>query len=343
MNEELKRISVDLPIDLINRFDVLKEEWGLRRRGAVLERLLEEIFEENDESNEIDDKKYERKEELISTNIDKENDYIEDNAIVLIRTENITEIPQPGLEEDDIPMEKENINDKNNNRLKGINLPGFVSKKTSKLKNSLGRVSSVVSNYNTIFHDIKQTDLDICTNKALNHWITLYGNKPKEEVIEAAMIWIARDIWPYLDDTQNLSFTWNAATIYMKNLCKTWKESKPSFEKIIVMAGVMEDPFAINTLKNRIPTLIRRFVNSFKRRSNVTSFQTLESTMTILGALKLLDLPTTAGKSVSLSTVREAYKLKALENHPDSGGSTDTMRKINEAYQLLKDLYKTKE
>ena len=42
-NEQLRRISVDLPIDLINRFDKLKEEWGLRRRGAVLERLLEEI------------------------------------------------------------------------------------------------------------------------------------------------------------------------------------------------------------------------------------------------------------------------------------------------------------
>ena len=62
--------------------------------------------------------------------------------------------------------------------------------------------------------------------------------------------------------------------------------------------------------------------------------------MTVHGALKLLNLPTIAGKSVSLSTVRDAYKEKALANHPDSGGSTENMRKINEAYQLLKDLYK---
>ena len=64
--------------------------------------------------------------------------------------------------------------------------------------------------------------------------------------------------------------------------------------------------------------------------------------MTVLGALKLLDLPITAGKSISLASVRDAYKSKALSNHPDSGGSTESMRKINEAYQLLKDLYKDK-
>ena len=39
--ESLKRISVDHPGDLVNRFDQLKEERGLRRRGAVFERLLE--------------------------------------------------------------------------------------------------------------------------------------------------------------------------------------------------------------------------------------------------------------------------------------------------------------
>ncbi len=62
--------------------------------------------------------------------------------------------------------------------------------------------------------------------------------------------------------------------------------------------------------------------------------------MTVHGALKLLDLPTTAGASLTLKRVRDAYKIKALEAHPDSGGSTDSMRRVNEAYQLLKDLYK---
>ena len=39
-------------------------------------------------------------------------------------------------------------------------------------------------------------------------------------------------------------------------------------------------------------------------------------------------------------TIREAYKSIALETHPDAGGSTDQMRKLNEAYQLLKNLYR---
>ena len=51
-NERHKRISVDLPVDLVNRFDQLKDQWGYRRRGAVLERLLEEIFDD-DEMQEI--------------------------------------------------------------------------------------------------------------------------------------------------------------------------------------------------------------------------------------------------------------------------------------------------
>jgi len=30
----------------------------------------------------------------------------------------------------------------------------------------------------------------------------------------------------------------------------------------------------------------------------------------------------------------------AIISHPDAGGSTDQMRKLNEAYQLLKNLYR---
>jgi curved DNA-binding protein CbpA len=30
----------------------------------------------------------------------------------------------------------------------------------------------------------------------------------------------------------------------------------------------------------------------------------------------------------------------ALRTHPDSGGSEEDMRKLNEAYQLLKELYR---
>ena len=47
--EKTIRVAVDLPESIVKRFDELKEEWGLQRRGAVLERLLETLFEEEKE------------------------------------------------------------------------------------------------------------------------------------------------------------------------------------------------------------------------------------------------------------------------------------------------------
>ncbi len=49
-NEAYSEVTIRLPERIVRRFDELKEEWGLERRGAVLERLLEEIFEEDKES-----------------------------------------------------------------------------------------------------------------------------------------------------------------------------------------------------------------------------------------------------------------------------------------------------
>jgi hypothetical protein len=90
----------------------------------------------------------------------------------------------------------------------------------------------------------------------------------------------------------------------------------------------------------RIPTLVHRFVHRFRRRQRGTSFQTLESTMTVHGALRQLQLPTDPGQRVTLTQIRDAYREMALKHHPDSGGSLDAMRRLNEAYQLLKELYR---
>jgi hypothetical protein len=87
---------------------------------------------------------------------------------------------------------------------------------------------------------------------------------------------------------------------------------------------------------------MHRFVHRFRRRQQGTSFQTLESTMTLHGALRQLQLPTDPGQRVTLTQIREAYREMALRHHPDSGGSVDTMRRLNEAYQLLKELYRHK-
>ena len=45
-NEAYSEVTIRLPERIVRRFDELKEQWGLERRGAVLERLLETLFEE---------------------------------------------------------------------------------------------------------------------------------------------------------------------------------------------------------------------------------------------------------------------------------------------------------
>ena len=46
-NEAYSEVTIRLPERIVRRFDELKEQWGLARRGAVLERLLDEIFQED--------------------------------------------------------------------------------------------------------------------------------------------------------------------------------------------------------------------------------------------------------------------------------------------------------
>ena len=233
--------------------------------------------------------------------------------------------------------------DQVNTKSPGIDLPGFVSKKSRIIKHSLKlKQTQSTSDSEPIAVLVKPVDIENSLQAARQHWISLYGNPPPETVVAAAMPWLARDIWLHTEGCESELFTWSRANLNMNKLCSAWRSQNPTFERVIVVAGVLEDPFATNTLAQRMPTLIRRFVNSFKRSHNVTSFETLESTMTVHGALKILGLPTLAGASLTLGRIRESYKSKAFEAHPDSGGTTDGMRRINEAYQLLKELYRQK-
>ncbi len=342
-NDGSRRISVDLPNELIERFDELKQQWGLRRRGAVVERLLEVVLSDDDTENLDESNKLSIPQDSddaeLTFDANNSGEYNEDNAIVLISSSEIDNTFSTSSKQN---IDNYKGTNKNNMPNSGIELPGFVRKKTNDLRESLGRSVPKDISFEPILHNVKKEVVETCLKETINHWTSLYGSKPRENVLEAAMIWLARDIWTHIEGTENRPFTWKAATAAMSKLCNGWENLEPSFDRVIVLAGVLEDPFATHTLKNRIPTLVRRFVNSYKRRQNVTSFQTLESTMTIHGALKLLDLPTTAGASLSLVAVRDAYKVQAIENHPDSGGSTEKMRRINEAYQLLKELYRKK-
>jgi curved DNA-binding protein CbpA len=51
------------------------------------------------------------------------------------------------------------------------------------------------------------------------------------------------------------------------------------------------------------------------------------------------DLYSTLGVEATASAkdISKAYKLKALKNHPDRGGSKEAFQAIGEAYQVLSD------
>ncbi|WP_269605595.1 molecular chaperone DnaJ [Prochlorococcus marinus] len=338
--KEVKRISIDLPIDLVDGVDRLRKEWGFRARGLVFERLLEVIL-----SNDLDDDIFENKQLDINHNRNHDSSSAhngtdisnqEEKALVIGGNKNI-EIKNVVI--NDVKA-KDVQSNKQDTVSAGIELPGFIRKQTTNLKRSLSKDKTFKNMEDTSITTINIDDLLKAKDAAEKHWIYLYGQKPTESVIEASMIWLARDIWPNVDGTENIPFTWNAACKMLNSYCSDWKIDSVTFDDVIILAGALEDPFSAKNLRSRIPTLIRRFVNKFKRSHNVTSFQTLESTMTVHGALKLLGLPTKAGSSLTLSFIRDAYKEQALSNHPDAGGSNETMRKLNEAYQLLKDLYK---
>ena len=330
-NSNNKRISIDLPEGLISRFDQLRKEWGFRARGPVIEKLLTELLQEDDlipknQQQEID----------FSENNNNENYNVDENtALVLIK-------PEIKKEEKDIVVNKiieDHVDSKEKANL-NISLPNFVEKKVKNLRRSINS-EKLRENINDIqINTIKENELIKCRIELISHWKKLYGTIPNDHIIEASMDWFARDIWPNLDGTENLPFTWSAANKLMFELCPFWVKKNPSLEIVLLMIGVLEDPFATSDLINRIPTLVRRFVSRFKRNNRSNSFEALDSTMTVHGALKLLNLSTSAGSAHTLRKIREAYKSIALETHPDAGGSTDQMRKLNEAYQLLKNLYR---
>ena len=316
---------MSLPSRLVDALDQLKGEYGARSRGKVIEILMEQILG-NDDVKSISTR---TNNSIQDANRKKTNE--ETNSLVLIRSS------------DDLS----DSNDGNKRKIEdpgigtGINLPGFVQRRTSQLRDSL----SINSRKDTqddepIVSKINHKDLQDAIYSADEHWLSLYGHKPGETVVEAAMLWFARDLWPNVEASEGRPFTWTAANTAVGKLCPAWKISAPSLAQVMVVAGTLEDPFATSGLSERMPTLIRRFVNRFRRSRQVTSFETVESTMTIHGALKFLGLSTKAGSSISLSSIRDAYKARALEEHPDTGGATESMRQLNEAYQLLRELYR---
>ena len=153
-------------------------------------------------------------------------------------------------------------------------------------------------------------DLTQAQTAADDHWRSLYGQPPGNTVVEAAITWLARDLWPSRCQRRTL-FTWTGANASVQQLCPSWTveitDSWTCDGCCRNAGGSLCDGVAFE----RMPTMIRRFVNRFRRSNKVTSFETLESTMTVHGALKLLGLSTQPGAEVTLQSIKEAYKTSA--------------------------------
>lgn len=331
-----RRLTLEMSQARIAHIDALKKEWGLRNRGDVLERLLEELFSPNP-SPSIPDAS-------TATAPTQEDDLLDDCAALVL-----VGLGQGAMEGWRLEAEGEDspgpTQKKRKTTGKGIDLPGFVHKRSQSLKRSLGggAEADLPVEGVTPWPQLSEGLLKQCLERAQTHWLNLFAQPPNAAVVEAAMGWLGHDIWPHADLCEGKIFTWSAAGRLMREIGPSWREEAPSLAGVMVIAGVLEDPFSADTLPLRIPTLMHRFVHRFRRRQQGTSFQTLESTMTLQGALRQLQLPTDPGQRVTLTQIREAYREMALKHHPDSGGSLDAMRRLNEAYQLLKELYRPKQ
>ena len=310
LNDKGRRVSLELREDTIERLDALRKQWSLRSRGAAIQRLLDDLLQDLPAEHDV-----ESEQDL------QPEDHLQ-GAIVLVSSTN--ETPEPEPEE----------------RSTGINLPGFVSRRTTKLKRSLKEpVVSEAQASGERFEVMDDQQLSASIAAVQNQWMSLYGSEPSAAVLEAAMNWLGQDIWPSADASEGQSFTWNAVQQVMLGFCPSWEIREASVDRVVVAAGVLEDPFGAASLPMRVPSLVGRMTQRLRRRRRGSPFLDLQSTMSTQGSLKLLGLSTAPGFKLSLSDIREAYRQKALACHPDAGGSAEDMRRLNEAYQLLKQRY----
>ena len=141
-DKDIKRISIDLPIDLIDGVDRLRKEWGFRRRGQVFERLLQVILPKD-----LDEKIVEEEQlDFIQNNNNNpkgnqkvnKNSKKEEKALVIVGNKNIE---MKNVSISDVKENKARSNQKETVTT-GIELPGFIRKQATNLKSSLSKVNS---------------------------------------------------------------------------------------------------------------------------------------------------------------------------------------------------------
>ena len=350
-----RRITLELSEELLTAIDGVKAQLGFRGRGPAVEQLLRELLNPDEDEEQPQDVAVTTQGELttggtadtvgraasaIGTATSHPLD--ESRAIVLIQSDLVSL-------RDAVPVsdetEESNLFEPVGQRTRaragsGIELPGFVRQQARELHRSL-RAEPRRDPADRGLELLGAPQLQEALATVQDHWQEVYGQTPTETVSEAAMVWLARDIWPQCDPSDGRPFSWNLAQQVVCSFCPSWPEGDPSLERIVVAAGVLEDPFSGSSLSLRIPNLITRFVQRHRSRQKRTmSFEAIDQTMTVHGALRLLRLSTVADHPYSLKDIREAYREQAQCHHPDAGGSAEAMRRLNEAYQFLKERYR---
>lgn len=359
-----RRISLDLSEDMVAWLDRLKPEYGLRSRGAIVEQLLAILRDgPEDESNleqepTLSDR--DNDQDLSSTSVtiapadtragasdrSQGSRTLEDTtAIVLIHSALVSQLDpscdagatHASSSRDGVDRRSEAVAGGGG---QGIQLPGFVRRQARELRRSL-QSEPRAAEPDRGLSLVSTSDLKQALERVDQHWSEVYGQPPGEAVLEAAMVWLARDVWPQSDHSDGRPFSWSLAQQVVQSFAPSWVIEAASLARVITAAGVLEDPFSGGTLAVRIPTLITRFVQRHRsRQKRTTSFEAIDQTMTVHSALRLLQLPTVADRPYSFKEIRDAYREQAQNHHPDAGGSADAMRRLNEAYQFLKERYR---
>ena len=358
--EARRRISLELSESLLERIDAFKAEWGLRNRGHIVQRLLEQLFDGVDDDDDDEDEpdllsglseapgveagdgagELSEASTTASTQDGHDSDLNETGAIVLVHSALDCLRDQAQVQDETIERKVPGRAAASGAGGGGIDLPGFVRRQGKEIRRSLhpprpapGREPGLAL--------ISAEHLAAAALACQSHWLEIYGQPANAQALEAAMVWLARELWPRSDQSEGRPFTWSLAQQILASMAPQWEEGPASFERVILAAGILEDPFSGSTLALRVPTLITRFVQwARSRQKRGTSFHVLDHTLTVHGALRLLELPTDPNVPISLAEIREAYRDQAQRHHPDAGGSADAMRRLNEAYQLLKELYR---
>jgi len=355
-----RRITLELSEDLLRWIDGLKSQMGYRSRGPMVEQLLRELLPDLEDAEQADPSATTAQvaaspnpavPKPVQTGSDSAGDdpaeapdpfageLDENSAIVLIGSDLVS------LRDRERGASESTATGDSLSSLGaggGIQLPGFVRRQARAVKRSLSEQAQPQSEERSNGLALIPADaLQDALLRAQQHWLEIYGQPPSDAAQDAALTWLARDVWPQSDHSDGRPFSWGLAQQVLLSFAPSWPIGEPSLDRCITAAGILEDPFGSNSLAVRVPTLITRFVQRQRsRQKRTTSFEAIDQSMSVHGALRLLQLPTIAERPYTLKEIRDAYREQAQSHHPDAGGSADAMRRLNEAYQFLKERYR---